>query len=113
MVLGRVPGLVADLLAGVFHVAVAPLVIGYGVKDIVAQAGGRHNTAFDHLGNIALAAPDRKLACIAGLIFLVDTADAQANDGKVKGVGKMTPKRFEPDLAAPIKTGGTHRGFVG
>ena len=69
----------ANDVAGVGNVTVAPLVVRDGIEDIVSQFCRRLDATFDHLTDIPLAAPDRKLARIGRAVDSVYQPDSEAD----------------------------------
>src|SRR5687767_840834 len=103
MLLGGVLWHEAEHLPGVLQVAVAPPVVRKHVEDIEPEAVGRVDAPLDHLDDVSLAAPDGVVAGLTRPVFLVDRADAQAEDRKIGRVRKMPRQRLAPDLAAAVE----------
>ena len=80
MVFRRILGHIANHLAGVRHVPVAPAIVRQRIENVVLERVGRVDAPLDYLGNVVLAAPDTKLAGLTRPVLLSDATYAQADD---------------------------------
>src|SRR6266851_8078314 len=112
VIFGGVDGLPAQYGARVLEIAVAPLVAGGAEEDIEADRLRGVDAALEKARDVALAAPDGKLARRPRPVLRVHAPEAHADDRQPVGVRVVAPKRFSPDLAGAVEARGPERREV-
>src|SRR5437016_1499548 len=112
VVFGGVDGLPAQDGARVLEIAVAPLVAGSAEENFAADRLRGVDATLEEPRDVALAAPDGKLARRPRPVLRVHAPDAYADDRQPVCVRVVTPERFAPDLAGAVEARGPERREV-
>src|SRR5260370_36212919 len=98
VIFSGVKGLPAQDGTRLLEIAVAPLVAGGAEEDFEADRIRGLDAALEEPRDVALAAPDGKLARRPWPVLRVHAPDAHADDRQPVGVRVVAPERFTPDL---------------
>src|SRR6266478_2599862 len=112
VIFGGVDGLPAQDGARGLGIAVAPLVAGGAEEDFEADRLRRLDAALEEPRDVALAAPDGKLARRPRPVLRVYAPEAHADDRQPVSVCVVTSERFAPDLAGAVQARGPERREV-